>query len=866
MEQQIQQFGDYKQGLRLYDDQTSAPLGSAMEMINAVITDRGGISKRKGIELLGDFNTSTDACSGFFVFKKSDGTTDIPMRFYGTTLQYYSPKTLAWETLKTGYTAGTNFGFTNGLPRTGYVDYCYFGNKYEDDSRWSGVTTQLKATLSSLDTTIVVDDIFRADIYWTGTASANSTTTLDITSTTEWVADQWNGNFYVQITSGTYSGYVRKITDGTSTQITFDALPAAPGNCTFNIRCTDFTATGSLVIDGQIIPYTGIDKIDTFTAPIFDQSQASQDGSTAVGEADLTTKYNKICQSFTAATTSINGVRLYKKADTGTFTGTVTVELYADSGGSPTGSALKTKTFTNVQWLALPVGEFEVLYSSSYTSVASTLYWIVVSCSTADNSNHPNLGRLAAGGLANGSVKFWNTTDGYAAIATIDLYIKTLTNSTVTGTIAVDKAVCQSVLETPGNPKGNRHELLNGRRYVANVKSGLARDTSGNLGGASNLGSVYVSKVVSALYPTNDLNVFSYSNPRAAGEGDIISSVYGGYGHIDVAAYNKAMYMFKPNAIESVQYSQDEKDYPLIEQISGAYGSKMRVVKAQDDVYFVTSDNQFTSLGLVAQRGADNVQALNLGLPVKRLLETYDFDANAKGESFKNRVFIPAKSSTSDSYTNRVLVYNLSASKDTGYFEGEWWLNVDGMDVYNKDLYFSSSINGNVYKLYGGLNDNIGTSGDATYEYPIVFKWKSNFINLASSKFMQQEANLFACEGYIRPGTTLTFKLYKNFNTSPFLNFDFQGTETALVDNTIQSAFLGSLPKGIEPLGAIGGEIDNEGRRHFMFLIYFPFEQAEYVSYSIENDEKSADFEILRAGMAITEGTALNFASRIKNL
>ncbi len=157
-----------------------------------------------------------------------------------------------------------------------------------------------------------------------------------------------------------------------------------------------------------------------------DQTQTTQNSTVEFGMANTTGNKNKIQQSFIPVKTKTRGVKLYKTTDTGTFTGTVTVALYADSAGSPTGSALATVTLTNAQWLALPVGEFEADFSAEYSMTAGTLYWIQASASTADNSNHPNLGTNTAGGYANGSVKYWNTTDAYVAIANIDLYFKTL--------------------------------------------------------------------------------------------------------------------------------------------------------------------------------------------------------------------------------------------------------------------------------------------------------------------------------------------------------------------------------------------------------------------------------------------------------
>lgn len=162
-----------------------------------------------------------------------------------------------------------------------------------------------------------------------------------------------------------------------------------------------------------------------------DQSQLTQNATTKVGEANATTKQNKLAQSFTTTVTRMKGVILYKSADTGSFTGTVTIALQANSSGSPSGSNLASITLSNANWLRIPVGAFEVPFSAEYDSLTiSTLYWIVISTSTSDNSNHPNLGTNSAGGYASGSAKYNNTTDGWVAIATIDLYF-----STIIGTI-----------------------------------------------------------------------------------------------------------------------------------------------------------------------------------------------------------------------------------------------------------------------------------------------------------------------------------------------------------------------------------------------------------------------------------------------
>lgn len=162
-----------------------------------------------------------------------------------------------------------------------------------------------------------------------------------------------------------------------------------------------------------------------------DQTQTTQNSTIETGEADIASKKNLIAQSFIPAKTKIRGVKLYKSADSGTFTGTVVITLQADSSGSPSGTPLATVTLTNTQWLALAVGEFEAIFTTEYQSMTvGSLYWIVIDPSTSDTTNHPNLGTNSAGGYGSGSVKYKNTTDSWVAVSTIDLYFKTLEGNT----------------------------------------------------------------------------------------------------------------------------------------------------------------------------------------------------------------------------------------------------------------------------------------------------------------------------------------------------------------------------------------------------------------------------------------------------
>jgi hypothetical protein len=157
-----------------------------------------------------------------------------------------------------------------------------------------------------------------------------------------------------------------------------------------------------------------------------DQTQTTQNSTYAVGEANATTKKNIIGQKFVSGKAGIRGVKLYKSASTGSFTGTVKVALQADSSGSPAGADLASYTITNAVWLLIATGEFTVQFSAEYATVLGSTYWIVITTSTSDNSNHPNFGINTAGGYSSGALKYYNVTDGWTLTATSMLYFKTL--------------------------------------------------------------------------------------------------------------------------------------------------------------------------------------------------------------------------------------------------------------------------------------------------------------------------------------------------------------------------------------------------------------------------------------------------------
>jgi len=159
-----------------------------------------------------------------------------------------------------------------------------------------------------------------------------------------------------------------------------------------------------------------------------DQTQTTSSTTLPVGEADAASNNVDLAQSFIVGKSKMRGVKLFKKADTGTFTGDVVISLQADASGAPSGTALGTVTISNADWLDIADdSEFEATFTSEVSAMTlSNTYWIVIEPSTNDTSNHPNLGGGGGNPYANGGAFNNNTTDGWVAIVNTDLYFKTL--------------------------------------------------------------------------------------------------------------------------------------------------------------------------------------------------------------------------------------------------------------------------------------------------------------------------------------------------------------------------------------------------------------------------------------------------------
>lgn len=683
----IVDLADFSKGFQASDDTTKAPFGSLRRMRNAQVTDRGGIAPRPGTLLLGTKNNSNYAVKGLYTFKKSFEENEILIKNYDDEMEGYSKNhtDADWFRIKSGFTQDKEFGYAHSLYNVSNENLLVGGNQYDKFFSYTGAILRLNGALAGGETALTVDTTLLADVYESKTATANAATTLTV-STVVWAASQWIG-FYVLITSGAESGKIRRITANTSTQITFDTLGGAPGNCSFEIRRILIPATGTVIYGGTTIAYTAVPTSTTITV------------------------------------------------------------------------------------------------ASAHAA--------------ADN--------------------------------TLVTYVPT---------------------EYEANPRGNRFTNYLGRLIVGNVRSALHRDSGGTLQGQASGSAAFVSKL------NNPLD-YTYSATRVAGEGDLISTPYGGGPITDVVAQENTAYIFKRDYIEAVVYSQDSDDFAVREPLKPGAGSVGKTTRGNDDLYFFTASKQLSSIGRVRSQDI-RPQTQDIGFVISRWLDRVDVNSVGRGIEVSGKVYIPLKASATDSaYNDVVLVYN----RNTNSFEGIWDIPAFGIVEFNEKYYYGGSQSANVYQLFHTRNADV--EGEEAYGYS--FEAATHFFNLSASKAYQQSMHGLYIEGYIRGGTTVTYNIWKDFSETASVTFTFSADEEGYLDGESSNIYIGDAPLDINSLSVDYTDVDFDGRRHFSARVYFPYIYGNYFSVGVSSTGADQDHETSMFGLMVTEQPSIN-TNRIKTI
>lgn len=534
---------------------------------------------------------------------------------------------------------------------------------------------------------------------------------------------------------------------------------------------------------------------------------------------------------------------------------TLTAEIYNTQ--TATGSSATTLTVASAPWAA---SQWNGLYVR-ITSGAQTGQISQISATTTTQITFATLGadpgnctfeiRNCKFSITGDLILVLNgNTVSYSAIPTDT----TITTSAAPAT-PINSIVTITPHSYPENPRGNRFCNYLGRMITVNVRSALALNAGGTKQGYLEGGNFYVSKI------TNPFD-YTYSAARVAGEGDFQPTPYGGGDIVDAATMEDFFYIFKRDYIESIQYSQDTLDVIQRVPLKAGVGSIGRVIQAVDDIYFITPDKQITSIGRAKLRDL-KPHTDNIGITIKRLLDTYDF-SDVNGIQYKNRILICCKSSSTVQKNDIMIVYN----RTSGAFEGIWDIPAYGLAIWQDDrLFYAESVTANVYEMFVDHSDVSGTdrygisSEYATHFFDVTYKRRNFFKNRIDE---MQQCHGFYFEGYIRGNSTITFQAWKDFSATPFLQFNFSGTESDFEDAVLDNAFLGGAPLGLNPLGSIG-PFEEDGRRHFSFSVYFPYQYGKYFSVGFKSSGEDIDYEVTHLGLAMSPTADID-TGRIKSI
>lgn len=594
------------------------------------------------------------------------------------------------------------------------------------------------------------------------------------------------------------------------------------------------SANKKIMIGGVEYTYTGGESTTALTGvtpnPIIshiDQSQATQNGSVAVGEQDVTTKNYKLAQSFIAGQTNITGVKLFKIANTGTFTGDVTVYLLSDNAGVP-GNTLATVTIANATYNALGAAEFDAIFGTPYnTAVVGTKYWIYIETSTADTSNHPNLGTNTAGGYSSGSVMFNNTTDGWTAIATIDLYFKTLYSvvateiafqSVVTIAMASITAIESTFLPTViGNGKDNQVYL-----------------------GMSTSNNQYISKV-------NNYKDYGFTATRVVGEGMLLRLKAPPVKYVpqesqeSTQAYDMYISSGKNNwqVVRSTLSSDNTKEkIELIDlkiaPLQGAMSERL-VTKMKNHIIFVGNDKVANFLGYMSTQFVPIMT--DFSYPIIDDMNSYDF-TDASTYYYKNYIYIAIPRHS------LIRIYNMtnqtqentryqseSVNDQPWFWEAPVAYPISGFYEVDGELYGHNYTTSESYKLFttGAFNGQ-DIAANATFAF-----------DDKGDRTQSKGSNEIWVEGYIKQNTNLSVTVAGDLNSCQTSQTKIiNGSDQVIVCYGDDSGAIGKNPLGSRPLG---GTLTNSSTLPAWFRVSKTYPQIPFYLEQISFNTKGVDLQ-----------------------
>lgn len=214
---------------------------------------------------------------------------------------------------------------------------------------------------------------------------------------------------------------------------------------------------------------------------------------------------------------------------------------------------------------------------------------------------------------------------------------------------------------------------------------------------------------------------FTFSSPtRQAGEGTFYPQFEGNDPIQFVATYDGKQYVFHESSVWVVELTEDDTNATNnVFRRSTGIPNWRAAVPTGDGIYYIDDiDEDDKQLKLL--RFNDLSTRVEPAVVSSQLnLDDYVFD-EAAGIKFGNLIIFACKSSTDVNHNDLWLIYN---TKWEIFYKA--FIPSNNFVVYNDELYFGSSVNGNVYKAFDGYTLDGST---------IQAQWESNDYNLGTEE------------------------------------------------------------------------------------------------------------------------------------
>jgi len=370
--------------------------------------------------------------------------------------------------------------------------------------------------------------------------------------------------------------------------------------------------------------------------------------------------------------------------------------------------------------------------------------------------------------------------------------------------------------EYPANPKGNKITLNKQRAIVSGVDSALQN--------------VYYSAI-------DDLTDFTYSTPRAAGEGGIVSFPEFGDAVTSLvtrdfgADLKSPTYIFKGSSIWTLSWetitltSGVVEDYPVRSLLKSNTGCSFARAAYFDSNNIFYADEKHKDMRTLGYQASLTDQRTNsITNRIKNTMKYLNFDEAAIIE-YDNKILMACK--TSEATFNDVVVCadSLYPSEDRPAALSVFDWHVNCWEIYKNDLYFGSSDSGDVYKAFEE-NDDEGAAISCLYS--------SGNMGFGIPSIAKRCESVFI-EGYMTDVAEITIKAFHDFNISETWSVTINGQSDVVSQNI--SVALGTSSLGSEtPLGGGSGGNPDTDYKPFYASIKTPRTKWFRQKLTIESD------------------------------